>query len=278
MSSRTSSTDNNSGFCLHILLFCYIVKRFVSVHRRRYISISTQSLLTCRLTVQRVAYSKQHAYAETGHYDRCSALAYERQRLAGNREEPHSHRHVYECLQSQQHTQSHGQICGIFLLAAFHYTPYTEQQYHVYEHHQQSARHTKLLDDDGVRGSVLANWEGMDVCEGIHVDAVPAYNITEGHLQFHPQGRDNGYILNVDGFRIYIAGDTEDIPEMSAIKDIDVAFLPCNQPYTMTVPQCIAVAKVVKPKVLIPYHFGQTDISGIPEALPGIDVRLREMR
>ena len=128
------------------------------------------------------------------------------------------------------------------------------------------------------RGSVLVNGEGMDICEGIHVDAVPAYNTTEGHLQFHPQGRDNGYILSVDGFRIYIAGDTEDIPEMAAIKDIDVAFLPCNQPYTMTVPQCIAAARMVKPKVLIPYHFGQTDISGIPAALPEIDVRLRQMQ
>ena len=82
----------------------------------------------------------------------------------------------------------------------------------------------------------------------------------------------------MDGFRIYIAGDTEDIPEMAVIKDIDVAFLPCNQPYTMTVPQCIAAARMVKPKVLIPYHFGQTDISGIPAALPEIDVRLRQMQ
>jgi len=128
------------------------------------------------------------------------------------------------------------------------------------------------------RGSVLVNGEGMDVSEGIHVDAVPAYNTTEGHLQFHPRGRDNGYILSVDGFRIYIAGDTEDIPEMAAIKDIDVAFLPCNQPYTMTVSQCIAAARMVQPKVLIPYHFGQTDISGIPAALPEIDVRLRQMQ
>ena len=54
--------------------------------------------------------------------------------------------------------------------------------------------------------------------------------------------------------------------------------LPCNQPYTMTVPQCIAAARMVKPKVLIPYHFGQTDISGIPAALPEIDVRLRQMQ
>ena len=81
----------------------------------------------------------------------------------------------------------------------------------------------------------------------------------------------------IDGLRIYIAGDTEDIPEMSAIKDIDIAFLPCNQPYTMTTEQLVKAAKTVKPKVLFPYHYGQTDVSGVPSALQadGIDVRIR---
>ncbi len=128
------------------------------------------------------------------------------------------------------------------------------------------------------RGTVLVNGESATLSEGITVDAVPAYNTTEGHLQFHPKGRDNGYILSLDGLRIYIAGDTEDIPEMAEIKDIDIAFLPCNQPYTMTPEQCIRAAGMVKPKVLIPYHFGQTDISGLPAALPGMDVRLRKMQ
>ena len=136
------------------------------------------------------------------------------------------------------------------------------------------------------RGTVLENGQSATFTEEratgsrelFTVEAVPAYNTTEGHLQFHPKGRDNGYILNLDGLRIYIAGDTEDIPEMAEIKDIDIAFLPCNQPYTMTPEQCINAAKVVNPKVLIPYHFGQTDISGLPAALPGIDVRLRQMQ
>ena len=111
----------------------------------------------------------------------------------------------------------------------------------------------------------------------IKVEAVPAYNTTEGHTQFHPKGRDNSYILTIDGLRIYIAGDTEDIPEMSAIKDIDIAFLPCNQPYTMTPEQLVKAARIIKPKVLFPYHFGQTDVSGLPEMLKGdgIDVRIR---
>lgn len=111
----------------------------------------------------------------------------------------------------------------------------------------------------------------------IEVEAVPAYNTTEGRTQFHPRGRDNGYILTLDGLRIYIAGDTEDIPEMQDIKDIDIAFLPCNQPYTMKPEQLVKAAKTVKPKVLFPYHYGQTDVCRIPEQLKGegVEVRIR---
>ena len=127
-------------------------------------------------------------------------------------------------------------------------------------------------------GDVMANGDSRDLRKDIKVDAVPAYNYSEGRTMFHPQGRDNGFILTIDGFRIYIAGDTEDIPEMAGIKDIDVAFLPVNQPYTMTVDQCVNAAKVIQPKVLIPYHFSQTDLSALPELLPGIDVRLRQMQ
>ncbi len=126
-------------------------------------------------------------------------------------------------------------------------------------------------------GLVMKNGDKEDLNFGIKVEAVPAYNTTEGRTQFHPKGRDNGYILNIDGLRIYIAGDTEDIPEMDGIKDIDVAFLPCNQPYTMTPEQLIRAARIIKPKVLFPYHYGQTDVSSLPDALKGdnIDVRIR---
>ena len=127
-------------------------------------------------------------------------------------------------------------------------------------------------------GEVMANGDSRDLRKDIQLDAVPAYNYSEGRTMFHPQGRDNGFILTIDGFRIYIAGDTEDIPEMAGIKDIDVAFLPVNQPYTMTVDQCVNAAKVIQPKVLIPYHFSQTNLSALPELLPGIDVRLRQMQ
>ena len=124
-------------------------------------------------------------------------------------------------------------------------------------------------------GSAMANGDKLQLADDITLDAVPAYNTTEGHLQFHPKGRDNGYILTIDGLRIYIAGDTEDIPEMAEIKDIDIAFLPCNQPYTMTPDQLVRAAKIIKPKVLFPYHYGETDVTGIPAQLSGIDVRIR---
>ena len=125
-------------------------------------------------------------------------------------------------------------------------------------------------------GEVMTNGQ-RSTFNDITVEAVPAYNITEGRTQFHPKGRDNGYILTIDGLRIYVAGDTEDIPEMQDIKDIDIAFMPCNQPYTMTTDQLIRAAKTVKPKVLFPYHYGQTNVSGIAAQLKdsGIDVRIR---
>ncbi|WP_295096117.1 MBL fold metallo-hydrolase, partial [Ruminococcus sp.] len=96
-------------------------------------------------------------------------------------------------------------------------------------------------------GHVMANGDRLVLAKDFKVEAVPAYNITEGRQQFHPKSRDNGYILTIDGLRIYIAGDTEDIPEMKDIKDIDIAFLPCNQPYTMTPEQLVAAAKIIKP-------------------------------
>jgi len=134
--------------------------------------------------------------------------------------------------------------------------------------------------DESLR-DVMKNGDKRDESLGdeqFTLEAVPAYNITEGHTQFHPKGRDNGYIFTMDGLRIYVAGDTEDIEEMSNIKNIDIAFLPCNQPYTMTTEQLIKAARIIRPKILFPYHYGQTDVSGIPAALQsdGIEVRIRE--
>ena len=129
-------------------------------------------------------------------------------------------------------------------------------------------------------GLAMKNGDKINYADDITIEAVPAYNTTEGREQFHPKGRDNGYILTLDGLRIYIAGDTEDIPEMADIKDIDVAFLPCNQPYTMTPNQLVKVAKLIKPRVLFPYHYGETTIAQVSMMLggSGIDVRIRDYK
>ena len=126
-------------------------------------------------------------------------------------------------------------------------------------------------------GEVMKNGDFKELRPDIKLEAVPAYNITEGHLQFHPKGRDNGFILTLDDLRIYIAGDTEDIPEMASLNDIDVAFLPCNQPYTMTPEQLVHAAQMCRPLVLFPYHYGQTDVSSLSDAIKDeeIEVRIR---
>lgn len=124
-------------------------------------------------------------------------------------------------------------------------------------------------------GEVMKNGDRKEI-EGIGIEAVPAYNVSPDRLQFHPKGRDNGYVLTLGDIRIYIAGDTEVIPEMESLKDIDIAFLPCNLPYTMTPDQLIKAAEIIKPKVVYPYHYGTTDLSSITPALAskGIYVRI----
>ena len=129
------------------------------------------------------------------------------------------------------------------------------------------------------KGEAVANGESRKVGP-VGITAVPAYNISEGRQNFHPKGNGNGYILDFDGFKVYVAGDTEDIDEMASIGPVDVAFLPVNQPYTMTTTQCIEAAMTIKPKVLIPYHMSQTDIQEVKTVLDandsGIEVLLFE--
>lgn len=124
---------------------------------------------------------------------------------------------------------------------------------------------------------VMNNGDKVTFGNDMSLEAVPAYNTTPGREKFHPKGRDNGYILTLDGLRIYVAGDTEDITEMQDLKDIDVAFLPCNQPYTMTTDQLARAAKTIKPKVLFPYHYSDTPVNKVKLLLSGtgIDVRIR---
>lgn len=132
------------------------------------------------------------------------------------------------------------------------------------------------------KGTVIGNNQEMNLADGIKLESVPAYNTTPGREKFHPKGNGNGYILDFDGTRIYIAGDTEDIPEMKDFKDITLAFLPVNQPYTMTIDQAEKAALEIKPKILIPYHFGDTPIEQLKDRLDkdnsGIDVRIFPMQ
>ncbi len=127
-------------------------------------------------------------------------------------------------------------------------------------------------------GEVMDNGDTMSVAIGqdvLRITAVPAYNTTESHLKFHPKGDGNGYILDFNGFRVYVAGDTEDIEEMRDFGHIDVAFLPVNQPFTMTPAQCIEAAGSIKPSVLIPYHTGDTGLTPITDALQSSSITVR---
>lgn len=130
------------------------------------------------------------------------------------------------------------------------------------------------------KGTVMKNGDTNKSIDYMTIEAVPAYNTTPGREKYHPRHRDNGYILTFDGLRVYIAGDTEDIPELKNLKDIDIAFLPVNQPYTMTVPQAATAAKMFSPKILYPYHYGDTNIGELKKALEGsgIEVRIRELQ
>ena len=126
------------------------------------------------------------------------------------------------------------------------------------------------------RGETLANGDSGVLSEDILYTAVPAYNTSEGREMFHPKGNGNGYVFDFEGFRVYVAGDTEPVEEMSELGDIDLAFLPVNQPYTMTVSQCVEAAELIRPRTLVPYHYSDTDLSELPSMLPEMDVKIIE--
>jgi L-ascorbate metabolism protein UlaG (beta-lactamase superfamily) len=133
-----------------------------------------------------------------------------------------------------------------------------------------------------LKGKVMNNGEKLKV-GFIDIEAVPAYNIEhkrDDGSPFHPKGEGNGYVLTIGGKRFFIGGDTENTPEMKALKNIDVAFLPMNLPYTMT-PEMVANATLAfRPAILYPYHTGETDLTKLAALLKnsGIDVRYRKMK
>jgi L-ascorbate metabolism protein UlaG (beta-lactamase superfamily) len=134
-----------------------------------------------------------------------------------------------------------------------------------------------------VEGGIVMQNGDVRTVRGIQVEAVPAYNLVhkrENGQPFHPKGIGNGYILTFGDQRVYIAADTENTREMKALNDIDVAFLPMNLPYTMTPEMVADAAKTFQPKILYPYHYGNTDTGKLLELLsdePGIEVRIRKM-
>lgn len=137
-----------------------------------------------------------------------------------------------------------------------------------------SKKASRKLDD----AKVLENGQSADF-GGIKVDAVPAYNIV--NKRFHPEGDGNGYVIHFGELRVYVAGDTEDVPEMAALKGVDVAFLPCDGTYTMTTGMLVKAAAMVQPKILYPYHSNSADMAKVEEALkavPGVEVRIRPMK
>ncbi len=129
--------------------------------------------------------------------------------------------------------------------------------------------------------TVLANGENTTLDE-LKIEAVPAYNIQhlrDGRNPFHPKGRGNGYILTIDGLRLYAAGDTENVPELKGLKNIDVAFLPYNLPYTMDKAMFEDLANSIKASYLYPYHTMGTDQKSIENInVPDSIVRIRKFQ
>ena len=136
----------------------------------------------------------------------------------------------------------------------------------------------KLPENLRKQTTVLANGETKSLHE-IKIEAVPMYNLTQERLKFHNKGRGNGYVLTLGGKRVYISGDTEDIPEMRALKNIDVAFVCMNLPYTMDVNQAASAVREFRPRIVYPYHYRGSDVEKFKSLVGNdrdVEVRLRD--
>jgi len=142
---------------------------------------------------------------------------------------------------------------------------------------------TKACSQQVSGGAVMSNGD-VETIQGLRIEAVPAYNIVHQRSPgnpFHPKGAGNGYVITFGDRKVYVAGDTENTPEMKQLQNIDVAFLPMNLPYTMTPEMAADAAKAFQPKMLYPYHYGQTDTSRLVSLLKdvqNIEVRIRDLR
>lgn len=141
---------------------------------------------------------------------------------------------------------------------------------------------TRICGEKLGKGRVIKNGETINMME-LDIKAVPAYNIVhmrDDHRPFHLQGDGNGYVITFGDKKVYVAGDTENIPDMKHLGKIDIAFLPMNLPYTMTPEMAADAAKMIHPHILYPYHYGDTDVLKLPALLKNekMDIRIRKMR
>jgi len=134
-----------------------------------------------------------------------------------------------------------------------------------------------------VKNGIIMKNGDVQTVNGLKIEAIPAYNLVhkrDNGQPFHPKGVGNGYIITFGDKRVYVAGDTENIPEMKSLREIDCGFLPMNLPYTMTPEMVADAAKAFQPEILYPYHFGETDTSKLLKLLQDqkeIEVRIRNM-
>lgn len=141
---------------------------------------------------------------------------------------------------------------------------------------------TKLCKDKIEEGTILNN-DREKTFQGINVKAVPAYNLV--HMRdngepFHKKGECNGYVLTFGNKKVYVAGDTENVPEMKNLSGVDIAFVPMNLPYTMTPEMAADAVNMLNPKIFYPYHFGNTNVNELLELLKDkkdMEIRVRKM-
>ncbi len=137
---------------------------------------------------------------------------------------------------------------------------------------------------ENFKGAVIMKNGDRQILKGIPVEALPAYNIEHKRPDgepYHPKGVGNAYVLTFGDKRVLIGGDTENVPELKALKGIDIAFLPMNLPYTMTPAMVADAARAIQPAILYPYHYGDTDPLELVNLLKNeenIEVRIREMQ
>jgi L-ascorbate metabolism protein UlaG (beta-lactamase superfamily) len=140
----------------------------------------------------------------------------------------------------------------------------------------------KLSAEDKAGAVIMKNGD-QSTQAGVGITALPMYNLPESPTAMHTKGRGNGYVLTLGGKRVYLSGDTQGIPEMRALKNIDIAFVCMNLPYTMDIKEAADAVLDFKPKVVYPYHYrgqgGLSDVAGfkklVDEGHKGIEVRLR---